>query len=174
MPKLIAVGNKHLIIGSKLRANENAPEHGICDQNTMVTVKVFKNDGEPLAGLYSDRRISSWGNLDGLVHSRQGFWANRDCIMDCFELVTNNHMISKTFEFRKHNLKGLYCKILHTNCRTGDIFIELDKNVGGGGADGLGKTGHCIVIPHGYIVKKHHKKGEEVRKTWFVEEANND
>ena len=35
-------------------------------------------------------------------------------------------------------------------------FVEFNKNIGGGSADGLGKDGHCLLLPRDvlkYVVK---------------------
>ena len=38
------------------------------------------------------------------------------------------------------------CKVLYQNPKQGQSFVEFGDNVGGGGADGLGRTGHCVAI----------------------------
>jgi hypothetical protein len=33
-------------------------------------------------------------------------------------------------------------------------MVELEENVGGGGGDGLGKAGHCVLLPAGLIERE--------------------
>ena len=53
----------------------------------------------------------------------------------------------KDFNFKKRNLKGMRCKVIHHNRSHGQSFVEFDEDVGGGSADGLGKTGFCVALP---------------------------
>ena len=168
MRGLVVVGDKRLRVGDKLRSNGNAKENGICRDDAVLTVRTFKDEGELLVGLYSGVRLKGWGSLDGAVENGHGFWATRDTIMDCFELMSNEHVISDDVVYKKHNLRGMRCTVLHTDPHSMSSFVELEKNVGGGGADGHGKQGHCVVVPYSSVKKKPYKKGEEpVIRNWF-------
>lgn len=37
--------------------------------------------------------------------------------------------------------------MIHYNSSQGQSFVEFDEDVGGGSADGLGKTGFCVALP---------------------------
>jgi hypothetical protein len=171
MPKHITIGDKRLCIGNKVRSTERAAENGICSADMILTVHQFKGDGELLVGLYSERRLGGWGDLDGAVPSKQGFWATRDVILDNFELISNDYIITGNESFKGKNLKNMRCKILHVDRRSGATFVELDKNVGGGSADGSGRRGHCVVVSQKSLVKKKQSKDEQA-ENWFIEEEN--
>lgn len=52
--------------------------------------------------------------------------------------------------FRKQNLKGMKCRVLALLDRR-DVIVELEKDVGGNSADGIGKRGHCIPIKKEFL-----------------------
>lgn len=169
MPKHVVIGDKRLCVGDKVRSKERAAENGICKGDYMLTVRCIKNDGELFVGLYSERRLKGWGDLDGLVPFRQGFWATRDVILDNFELISNSYVISAEENFKGHNLKDMRCKLLHLNRSRNYAFVELEKNVGGGSADGNGRKGHCVVVSSKALAKRKQSKDEQ-SENWFVEE----
>lgn len=154
MQELVVIGDRRIKIGDKLRSNNNANDNGLCPPNMLVTVKTFRNDGEILIGLCSDQRVDGWGNLDGKVLSRTGYWASRDCIMDNFDYLTNDHEVIEDYKFKGVNLRGMSCVLLHHDQRNGQCFVELDEDVGGGSADGMGRKGHCVVVPASKLNKK--------------------
>lgn len=186
MSKLVVIGDKRIKVGDKLRSNERAYENGICKPGIIVTVSVIKSVGEDMIGLSSTSRMTGWGSLDGFVSPKQGYWVNRDSLMDNFELITNDHVVSADITFKKHSIKGMRCKILHTDTRTMYSFIEVEKNVGGGSADGLGRSGHCIAIPHKALQRKPIMRSKKREKTttriladeyvesWFNEEEDHE
>ena len=165
MPEQVTIGDKRIHIGDMLRSNVNAAENGICNPNMTFTVRAIKDDGELVVGLYSPLRLSRWGDLDGRVPRRQGFWASRDCILDNFDLIRNDHVIAGEESFKGTSLNGERCKVLHIDNRSSMAFVELDKNVGGGSADGIGRHGHCVVVNSKSLTKCKQEKGKTVKWT---------
>ena len=158
MKKFVVINGHRLFIGHKVRATSDAERNEICTEGTICTVKALKNDGYTLVGLYSTKRIPSWGSLDGMVPPRQGFWASIDCIVDNFSISDTGFEIVKPTRFHGRNLLGMPCKLINTNRDDEIALVELDKNVGGGSADGLGKRGHCIVVSTNSIARKKETK----------------
>jgi hypothetical protein len=68
--------------------------------------------------------------------------------------------ITKDVEFKKHPLKGMKCRIV-TSLSNGDHIVELEENVGGLSADGLGKQGHCVVISPSHLKTVKEKKSKK-------------
>ncbi len=64
----------------------------------------------------------------------------------------NKGYIKDDYSFRGRNLKGMQCNIITKI--DGNAFIEMSENIGGGSCDGIGKTGHCIIVPKNIIIKK--------------------
>jgi hypothetical protein len=94
----------------------------------------------------------------------QGLWIDSGTLFSFFELFHCQKMITEDFNFKKRNLKGMKCRILCHDSKQDQCFVELDDNVGGGSADGLGKTGHCVVLSSSLLknaedhVESNHKK----------------
>lgn len=158
MPKQVKIGNKHIRVGDKVRSTGRASENGICNNDWIFTVYTITHDDDILIGLYSTRRVKGWADLDGQVPRRQGFWASVDCIIDNFELIRNDHVINGDVTFRGKQLNGMRCKVLHIDKRSHDAFVEVEKDVGGGSADGNGRSGHCVVVPSDRLVKDNNYK----------------
>jgi len=158
MPDQVTIGDKIIRIGDMLRSNRNAADNGICNPDMTFTVRAIKDDGELVVGLYSSTRISRWNTLDGRVPNKHGFWASRDCILDNFDLIRDDHVISGEESFRGVDLKGEKCKVLHVNRKSSIAFVELAKDVGAGSADGLGKQGHCVVVRTDSLTKRKQDK----------------
>jgi hypothetical protein len=85
--------------------------------------------------------------LDGTVSSSHGLWHDSRYLLSYFSLVHQEKVVVGDFNFKSRNLKGMRCKVIHHDSRQEQSFVEFDDNVGGGNADGLGKTGCCVVLP---------------------------
>jgi hypothetical protein len=144
MSDRILVGNRTLKIGDILVATERAREQGMCATGSIVSVSRFtREDGELLVGLASEKPLSGWGDLHGSVEENHGLWVTTKCVLDNFRPMEDTFVI-KDWTFKNKDLSGMECVILHS--KKDHAFIELKENVGGGGADGTGKMGHCIII----------------------------
>ncbi len=152
--KQVVIGDKKIKIGDKLRINGSGQGNGIGPSGVTTTVRYIKEAGEIMIGLSSPNRLDGWGDLDGMVDRRKGFWATRDTIIDCFDLVETEFLITEDYAFKNRNLKGMKANLIFQSKHADDCFIELDEDVGGGCADGLGKTGHCIVVPAKVLAKQ--------------------
>jgi hypothetical protein len=60
-------------------------------------------------------------------------------------------LIKDEFVFRRKNLKGKVGNIISQLPGSQMLFVEFDEDLGGCSADGLGKAGHCVMIPQKYI-----------------------
>ena len=66
-------------------------------------------------------------------------------------------LINQRYKFKGRNLEGEDCVVLRPCCNGKNCFVEFEHNIGGGGADGTGKFGHCIVVPTEILKRKEHK-----------------
>ena len=66
-------------------------------------------------------------------------------------------LVNQKYKFKGRNLEGEDCIILKPCCNGKNCFVEFEHNIGGGGADGTGKFGHCIVVPTEILKRKEHK-----------------
>jgi hypothetical protein len=148
MLKEIQVGNRILKVGDKLKAINSPAAKCPCPPQSIVWVACIRKEGSAIEiGLRSEKAIDHWHNLNGMTEGYHGWWANRDVITECFVPVTSQHVVTKEVEFKGKNLKGKKCKLLGSNRRLNYCFVEFEENVGGSGADGLGKSGHCVQLP---------------------------
>lgn len=147
MKEHITVMGVEIRINDKLIANKYAQENGICRCGDIVEVKSFLFDKFTFIGLYNSRKIKSWSDLDGAVPQGHGLWQNAKHIFNSFELINQKKIITTDFNFKKRNLKGMRCKVVHYDYSREQSFVEFEEDIGGGGADGLGKMGHCVVLP---------------------------
>jgi hypothetical protein len=148
LQECIFIDNKMILVGSKLVANSKADRRGICRNNEVVTViKIKIEDHIPYIGVHSENEHSLWGTLDGHLEDKHGLWLEGNSLFSYFNIITDSITIGKDFNFKNKNLKGMDCKILHQDKRNNQYFVEFLDNIGGGSADGLGKSGHCVAIP---------------------------
>ena len=147
MQKSIIIGETTIYLGNKLRANKNAEVRGICSCDEIVEVKAIKTEDRSYIGLYSENKHRSWGSLDGAVNSYHGVWQDAEGLFNFFDLIYRDKIVTTDYYFKKRSLKGMKCKVLYQNHRQGQCFVEFNENIGGGSADGLGKSGHCVVLP---------------------------
>jgi hypothetical protein len=155
MPQSIKIAGKIIRVGDRLRGNYSAPERGLGREGDLVTVVQIQNN---MVGLRSEKRLEGWGDLDGTLPQRQGYWATRDCIHDNFELVESKFIVNADVQYKKHSLKGMRCTLLRDIGHGEHSFVELEKDVGGGSADGLGKSGYCVLVPAGSLKEMPVKK----------------
>ncbi len=122
----------------------------------LLSVWGFKTaqNGRTLIGLLSPIYSSKWSNLDGKVENGYGKWIGVSDFMQVILPVTKKYKITTTFDFKNQDLKSMECKILYIYGKE-DVFVEMYKNIGGGSCDGLGKTGHCIVLPRKILKEIH-------------------
>lgn len=169
MLKQVRVGDKTVCVGDKIRSKRQAVENEVCGENLMCEVKIIRDDGPMLIGLESSIRVRGWHDLDGLTKNGHGFWATRDCLLDNFELLSANYTISEDLEFKGHNLKGMNCKVIHISDRIGSAFVEVDKDIGAGSADGMGRRGRCVAVPLNRLTRV---KDNESTEKWIEEGKN--
>lgn len=147
MLEFVVIDTKMIRVGSKLTANSKAERRGICNTNEVLTVIKIRTEDQPYIGVRSDYDHSLWGNLEGSTEDHRGMWLEGNSIFKYFSLESDSIIINKDFKFKNKNLKGMGCKILYQDKRNDQYFVEFVDNIGGGSADGMGKTGHCIVLP---------------------------
>ena len=161
MPEQCALGDRTLRVGDMLVANSMAYELDVCRRGTVVTVKTIKAGGDdgPLVGLESPNKLPGWHSLDGIVRGGCGFWATRDLLLDAFNFKESGILeVVEDINYKGYDLKGMPCRLLARDRKNGLSFVELEKNIGGGCADGLGKTGHCIPVPSSAVKPKQKTK----------------
>jgi hypothetical protein len=148
--------------GMILTANEKAAGNDICPAGMQAQVFRFKIDhGRKFVGMNSmGHKLSRWHNLDGHLPDHTGYWFEGGELFYYFDMFEVEAQITKDFVFKGVNLAGKTGKIL-ANLEGGFQFVELEEDVGGCSADGLGKAGHCVAV---------HKTTLKLKQKSFVKE----
>lgn len=161
MPYKLSLENgQTLAIGDHVTLSAEAQIKGIGPAGHSVQLYEMHPDDDHVVGLYSDTQLAGWGDLDGEVGDNHGWYVN---VQDLIWLLEWNQgkakIINSNFEFNGVQLKGSECKFLSSIQNTKDklVFVELNEDVGGCSADGLGKRGHCVAVPS-KIIKDVSKK----------------
>ena len=148
--------------GSVLISTEKAYERGICDEGYLFRIAMFgwSNTGLRNIGLFSPTKLSKWHELDGYLPDHQGWWIEVNELGRNFTL--HNMRVEVIEEIRTDDKpllgkKGNYLcpyvdfqsQRMASGCifRPSHVFMEFDDYVGGLSADGIGKRGHCILVP---------------------------
>lgn len=147
--------DKKIAIGDKCLITEKGSRNGYGYSNTLLNVWGFKvnKDGKTLIGLHSPIYNKDWsGNLDGNVPRGHGIWINVSNFINNIFHIEKKYEIYRNFRFGNKNLRGMQCKMLY-KYNNGTVFVEVDRDIGGSSCDGLGKTGHCVILPYDIIKK---------------------
>lgn len=151
MLKQLDIGGEILVVGDKCTTTAVGAMNGFRPTNTQFTIWGFKENDETLIGLYSPLYSQEWADLNGNVKSGHGLWITPSNFLANMILINIKYKVLK-FMFKNEKLDSMECKILH-EYKDSTAFVEMDKNVGGGSCDGLGKTGHCIILPTNMLRK---------------------
>lgn len=100
----------------------------------------------------SGRRYSGWHNLDDSLEKPIGYYIELRHLTRNFISIPNKAIVNKEFSFRRRNLKNMECKVISPMPGNKESLVEFKEDVGGCGADGLGKAGRCLVIPNDILL----------------------
>jgi len=144
MLKTIEFNDFVIKVGDKFRVKKGSSTPDGCPTNCIVKVECITSDG--LIGLYSKHAIEGWSDLNGRVNYEHGLYVQAKYVYKNLDIIKTEFTIQKAIKHKGHNLQGMKCKLIKSLRHTQHVFVEVDKNIGAGGADGLGKLGHCILI----------------------------
>lgn len=153
-------GGPLLRVGQKLEALTTEPSWNAGDKLELVA---FGGDpGEPLPHLFGIAvEIPSPGfhDMNGFLDGPRGYWLKFGSFERYFKTASSEKVeISSECSFRRHKLKGKSGIVLSKNEK--EAIVELDENIGAGSGDGVGKKGHCVVLPLNVLkeIRKNKKK----------------
>lgn len=163
----------HLRVGNrcKLSAAGKSAFSSLASKDPTFTVRIIgdyssgtESLGRVSIGLESDRRIESFHDLNGMTKEYYGYFFNfSDFLKGHFVVVPEEMLVAKSWIFKKKELKGHQCKFLGS-VTDKFAYVEFKDNVGGGSADGLGKAGHCVVIPKDVLAEVKDKEANKKPK----------
>jgi len=120
----------------------------------IVAAATTNKSGRPSdIGIVSDKYREGWGDLNGVCDEGHGLWVSVSFLVRYFRVNSSpdRALIKDEFVFRRKNLKGKIGNIISQLPGSQMLFVEFDEDLGGCSADGLGKAGHCVMIPQRYI-----------------------
>lgn len=154
MQTQLDIGNEILTIGNKCIITTTGVINGFGQINTLFSIQKFKQteNNKTLIGLHSFIYEAYWNDLDGEVLPGHGLWVRPSDFTNNLHLLSKKYKVNTNFIFKNQNLKLMECRILYIYDKN-NVFVEMDKNIGGISCDGLGKTGHCITLPRNNLKK---------------------
>lgn len=162
------VGDKLKFVSFEKLAGFSGLEHlPINDIITIQLIKLPQDKGRKiLIGIVHDNKIQGWHNLDDQLSSNRGYWIEGQHLYRNFKRVKADMIVGDTFSFKRRDLKNMKCKVISPMPGNKESIVEFEEDVGGCGADGLGKAGYCLVIPNAILssVKKKRKSKPGAKK----------
>lgn len=147
MLKQLVVEGKTIVVGDECIITKRGFERGFGPIGAILIVWGFKRIDGMLIGLKSSLYNKTWADLDGAVAPGYGLWITPSGFANNMILSSIRYKIVSKFMFKGKDLASTQCRILH-KCMDNYVFIESDENIGGGSCDGLGKSGHCTILPY--------------------------
>lgn len=162
----IKLGDKIIYTGMQVKAMPEAEKRGLAPAGLMPHIeKIVQQHPEPQVLLYTGGaavKDFEWHDDSGNYEQRSCFYVSLSHLETCFAIPENDAVISGNVVHRDRSLKGMKGKIIAGNRYKKNMyyFVELEEDVGGCSADGLGKAGHCVAVD-----SKHVKIGKITFKT---------
>jgi hypothetical protein len=147
--KKIRIGDRFKITREGIAAKIGSVDGEIFEIRT-ISIQ-FKDPSGQTAyqiGLEGERKEGNRSNLDGKCPPFQGIVITSPMFFVFFERAdVKSKFIGADFEFRNRNLVGMGCRVLQgIESDPDNVFVEFEEDVGGCCGDGLGKSGHCLLI----------------------------
>jgi len=145
-------------VGDKVTCYSNLSYEGITiPKGSYKIVRDLKSPGGKLShfGIISNAPLMDWQDLSGYCDDGYGLWIDRGFMYKNFDFYEfgKKMIIKDKFVFKRRDLTGKKCHILGRLPRSKITFVEFDENVDGCSADGLGRAGHCVLVPHKLLEK---------------------
>jgi hypothetical protein len=163
MSTYVSVNGVHYHEGCVMQAKEIAEEMGICSKGKFCRIVkiIWKKNGQCQIGALLAGQHSAWHHMDGMVPDNRGYWLDAEHLGEAFELAKMKIEIIGDAHYRAKDLKGRKGVYLSSFGDAGGlppdvpisainvkhVFVELEDNVGGSGCEGMGKRGHCVMVP---------------------------
>jgi len=149
--------------GDRIVVNSEGSKRGFGEVGEQLTIGAIARDkgNDTQIGIVADTRRSRWHDLDGQCDSNCGYWISVSNAYTGTDPAPKSYVIGGDFAFKRHNLRGKNCRQVGVISGGAAAIVELEENVGGGSGDGLGKHGHCVLVPMSLLsVRKQRKQSE--------------
>lgn len=149
----------NITVGQEVRLSPIGNAQGLGKQNDIAIVTDIEVDDHiSNAGIHVERVGLPHLNWEDGQHLTM--WIG-DFVRTFSFHESGRMVVNRDYKFKKTNLKGMGCKIIAKLSKR-DVFIEMEKDIGGGSCDGTGRQGHCIPIKREFLTPS--KKKEEAKR----------
>ena len=170
----IKIKDKFYRVGDKLKFISTSNVGGFSGllsltKGDLVRISIIKDNRKKsgyLMGIITDSglRPEGWHNLDGYLTKNIGYFIEECHLLHNFAPVASSMIVSKSFSFKRRDLKNMECKVVSSMPGNEESIVEFKEDIGGCGADGLGKAGYCLVIPNN-VLSPVKEEGKEKAQT---------
>lgn len=163
MPKSFKYHGRTFTVGERVEVSSKGSSFGLGSVGEHLTIGIISNDKaeETQIGLVCDSPRSRWHDLEGRCKSHCGYWVSVNKVYSGTVPAATDYTVKSNFIFKHHNLRGKSCRQLGVLENGRSALVELEENVGGGSGDGLGKHGHCVLIPAELLIAGKQKKAAQ-------------
>ena len=173
VPKAI-IGGKIYRTGDKLRLETVSDVNGYVGLLELkmgaileiVVIKQSESNKTTLFGLCTTDNSTpcGWHDLDGFIIRNMGYFVETRHIVKNFSQRAEQMVVGQNFSFKKKNLKDMKCRVVSPMPGNSESVVEFEEDIGGCGADGLGRGGHCLVIPNNILRAEEKKVKAKAKK----------
>ncbi len=168
-----------LRLGTRLKLKHTTMSYGIkVIAGTEFIIAYIKEDNTDriykyVIGLACDENYTGYKYLGQLTPKDmpRGMIVHEEIICNRFNIckrfnrstASTTYVIDHDFVFKGQNLRDTHCRILAY--LKDEPFVECERHVKGYSCDGLGKAGHCVVVPIRYLkeAKYDERDGEVIQ-----------
>lgn len=145
---MIKIAGKYYPVGTIVRATHRAHRAETCPEGLEpIIYKILYNERVALHCRSGKVRDYNWHDLQGELPSQTALWIEAEELEDQFLFPFKRVKVTKDIIMPDgFNLKGLEGTELVPGRQPDSVFVEFDRDVGGGSADGIGMTGRCLEV----------------------------
>lgn len=156
----ITINGQLYTTGMRLRSIRSEMEGIPTGIGLEVSIAIIDGSSS-MIGVVREEPSAGWNDLHGSVADNTGLWFQISNFEQYFEVIgSNKFTVVKNYKFGRTELKGKTGHVIHKG--NDGLFVEMDEHINGLSCDGLGKTGHCALIPQKYIEFEANKKSKKV------------
>ena len=157
MLKQLDIGTDVISIGNRYRVTIEGSKYGFGKVGRIWKIVKLRCSGDPIV-----IGMVPIGNGSSLSNNAPELWTNIKDFRTGFISISVEYVICNSFVFKNRLLDNIKCEVLHS-FKDGNVFVETEKYVKGSSCDGLGKTGHCLVVPRNNL--KTISKSKQIKQT---------
>lgn len=149
----------NIAVGQEVRLSQIGEEQGFGQRDDVAVIERIEYNENPVD---TEIYLKKMGGPHPAWEKGWSLTIWIDDFVRTFSLHESGPMVvNRDHMFKKTNLKGMRCKII-ANLSSRDVFVEMEKDIGGGSCDGIGRKGYCIPIKREFLTPS--KKKEKTKR----------